>query len=103
MSKTYEMYLNKAHILIDGLKRNLNVVSEYGISPEELRDLENEVCEAEKMNEDVDRKRAELKVAIPRANEKLSQIKEVMSRMKRVVKHQTDPSQWTTFGILDKR
>ena len=32
MSKTYEMYLNKAQTLIDGLKKNLNVVSDYGIN-----------------------------------------------------------------------
>ena len=40
MSKTYEMYLNKAQTLIDGLKKNLNVVSDYGINQEDLRKLE---------------------------------------------------------------
>ncbi len=50
MSKTYEMYLNKAQTLIDGLKKNLNVVSDYGINQEDLRKLEQAVQEAGKLN-----------------------------------------------------
>ena len=79
MSKTYEMYLNKAQTLIDGLKKNLNVVSDYGINQEDLRKLEQAVQEAGKLNEDVDRRRAELNLVVPQANKKLAEIKVAMN------------------------
>lgn len=103
MSKTYEMYLNKAQTLIDGLKKNLNVVSDYGINQEDLRKLEQAVQEAEKLNEDVDRRRAELNLVVLQANKKLAEIKVAMNDMKRIVKHRVDPLRWTDFGVLDKR
>ena len=102
MSKTYEMYLNKAQTLIDGLKKNLNVVSDYGINQEDLRKLEQAVQEAGKLNEDVDRRRAELNLVVPQANKKLAEIKVAMNDMKRIVKHRVDPLRWTDFGVLDK-
>lgn len=103
MSKTYEMYLNKAQTLVDGLKKNLNVVSDYGISHEDLQKLEQAVHEAGKLNEDVDRRRAELSLVVPKANEKLVEIKDTMNHMKRIVKRRVDPLRWTDFGVLDKR
>ena len=47
MSKTNEMYLDKARSLIKGLKEHLETVKDYGISKDDLQKLEAAVSEGE--------------------------------------------------------
>lgn len=45
MSKTNEMYLDKARTLVKGLKEHLETVKNYGISIDDLQKLEAAVNE----------------------------------------------------------
>ena len=65
MSKTNEMYLDKARTLIKGLKEHLETVKNYGISIDDLQKLESAVNEGERLNAEVDRQRAELNKIVP--------------------------------------
>lgn len=103
MSKTYEMYLDKARTLVNGLRKNLDVVKGYGIQEADLDKLEAAVREGEQYNETVDRKRAELNAIVPEANQKLAEIKGMTYDYKRIVKVKVNQVYWENFGITDKR
>ena len=103
MSKTYLMHLDKTKSLISGFKANYNVVKEYGISQENLSELEDAVREAEKLNQEVEQKRAEVNAIVPVANKKLTEIKNITAGWKRMIKSKIDKEKWINFGIMDKR
>lgn len=103
MSKTNEMYLDKARTLIKGLKENLEMVKNYGISIDDLQKLEVAVNEGEKLNTEVDRQRAELNKIVPNASRKLAEVRSLTFELKRLIKPRVDPSHWLDYGIPDKR
>lgn len=103
MSKTNEMYLDKARTLIKGLKEHLETVKNYGVSMDDLVKLETAVNEGEKLNTEVDRRRAELNKILPDASRKLAEVRSMTSELKRLVKPRVEPSHWLDYGIPDKR
>ena len=54
------MYLDKARSLTKGLRKHLVTVKNYGVSASDLSKLEAAILEGEKLNAEVDRRRAEL-------------------------------------------
>lgn len=103
MSKTNEMYLDKARTLIKGLKEHLKTVKNYGISIDDLQKLEAAINEGERLNAEVDRQRAELNKIVPYASRKLAEVRNLTFELKRLVKSHVDPSHWLDYGIPDKR
>ena len=98
MSKTNEMYLDKARSLTKGLRKHLVTVKNYGVSASDLSKLE-----AEKLNAEVDRRRAELNEIIPNTNRKLAEIRNLTVYLKGLIKPRVDSSHWPEYGIADKR
>lgn len=103
MSKTYSDQLDKAKVLVAGLRRNYEQIRNRGISPENLTDLENAISEAEILNGEVERLRSEINEALAAANQKLITIKDRTLEYKRIVKRYNDMSKWADFGVMDKR
>lgn len=103
MSKTYSDQLDKAKVLVAGLRRNYEQIRNRGISPENLTDLENAISEAEILNGEVERLRSEINEALAAANKKLITIKDRTLEYKRIVKRYNDMSKWADFGVMDKR
>lgn len=103
MSKTYSDQLDKAKVLVAGLRRNYEQIRNRGISPENLTDLENAISEAEMLNGEVERLRSEINEALAAANKKLITIKDRTLEYKRIVKRYNDMSKWADFGVMDKR
>lgn len=103
MSKTYSDQLNKARILVAGLKKNHEQIRNQGISLEELNELDNAISEAEKLNSEVERLRLETSEAVTQANRKLITVKEKSLEFKRIVKRYNDISKWSDLGVMDKR
>ncbi|WP_419082266.1 hypothetical protein [Phocaeicola sp.] len=103
MSKTYSDQLDKAKVLIAGLRRNYEQIRNRGISLENLTDLENAISEAEILNGEVERLRSEINEALAAANKKLITIKDRTLEYKRIVKRYNDMSKWADFGVMDKR
>lgn len=103
MSKTYSDQLDKAKVLIAGLRRNYEQIRNRGISLENLTDLENAISEAEMLNGEVERLRSEINEALAAANKKLITIKDRTLEYKRIVKRYNDMSKWADFGVMDKR
>ena len=65
MSKTNEMYLDKARSLTKGLRNHLVTVKNYGVSASDLSKLEAAILEGEKLNLVVDRRLADLNECLP--------------------------------------
>lgn len=103
MSKTNEMYLDKARTLTQGLREHLETVKNYGVSENDLSKLESAILEGEKLNAEVDRRRAELNEVVPTANHKLAEIRNLTAYLKSLVKRRVDSSHWPEYGIADKR
>ena len=99
MSKTNEMYLDKARTLVKGLKEHLETVKNYGISIDDLQKLEAAVNEGERLNAEVDRQRAELNKIVPNTSRKLAEVRSLTFELKRLVKPRVDPSYWLDYGI----
>jgi cbb3-type cytochrome oxidase cytochrome c subunit len=103
MSKTNEMYLDKARTLTKGLREHLETVKNYGVSESDLSKLESAILEGEKLNVEVDRRRAELNEIVPTANHKMAEIRNLTAYLKNLVKRRVDSSHWPEYGISDKR
>lgn len=95
--------MDKAKVLIAGLRRNYEQIRNRGISLENLTDLENAISEAEILNGEVERLRSEINEALAAANKKLITIKDRTLEYKRIVKRYNDMSKWADFGVMDKR
>ena len=95
--------MDKAKVLVAGLRRNYEQIRNRGISPENLTDLENAISEAEMLNGEVERLRSEINEALAAANKKLITIKDRTLEYKRIVKRYNDMSKWADFGVMDKR
>lgn len=103
MSKTYSDQMNKAKILVTGMRRNYEQIKEHGISLEELSMLESAISEGEKLNKEVERLRSEISEMSTQANRKLITVKDKSLELKRIVKRHIDIDHWEDFGVMDKR
>lgn len=101
MPKTYADQVRKARTLVAGLKENYELVRDKGIGLGELTELE--AAAAEGLNNEVERLRSEVGVAVKKANRKLLGIKERVREYKRIVKRSYDAARLPEFGVLDKR
>ena len=86
------MYLDKARSLTKGLRKHLVTVKNYGVSASDLSKLEAAILEGEKLNAEVDRRRAEL-----------NEIRNLTVYLKGLIKPRVDSSHWPEYGIADKR
>ena len=84
------MHLDKARILAKGLREHLETVKNYGVSANDLSKLETAILEGEKLNAEVDRRRAELNEIVPTANHTLAEIRNLTAYLKGLVKRRVD-------------
>ena len=104
MSKVYAEQVEKAQILVAGLKANFNLVkSGCDITMEQVKVLEEEANEAARMNAEVEALREEVSRKAAIANRKLDELKRNMMDAKRQIKSSFDPCKWADLGVLDKR
>lgn len=103
MSKTYSDQVEKATLLVAGLKKNFNEVESRGISREQIARLEEAAAEASRMNAEVETLRAEVSEKAAAANKKLAEVKNGIQNAKQIVKRCFDQSRWPDFGVMDKR
>lgn len=103
MSKTYADQVEKAQILVAGLKKNLELVESRGITREQIKQLEEGAQEAALMNKEVEALREQVSEKAARANKKLIEVKNNMLNAKQIVKRCFDQERWPDFGVMDKR
>ncbi|MBQ8190507.1 MAG: hypothetical protein IJZ45_01935 [Bacteroidaceae bacterium] len=103
MSKTYSIQIEKARTLLDGLRKNYNCVSPYGVTNKALNQLEREAAEADRMNDELDALRAQVSEKSSVANQKLNDLRIHLQELKGVVKKNFDQTRWEALGVPDKR
>ena len=104
MSKVYAEQVEKAQILVAGMKANFDLVKlRCGITMEQVKALEEAANEAARMNAEVEALREEVSRKASVANLKLIEVKDAMKHAKKQIKSSFDPLKWIELGVLDKR
>ncbi len=103
MSKTYLDQMAKAKMLVNGLRKNAEWAEKHNISQEDLLAMEMTIGEGEKLNAEVDALREKTHEIVTLANEKMIEVKDKMTCIKRIIKANVDPSRWMDYGVMDKR
>jgi hypothetical protein len=103
MSKVYSEQVQKANMLVAGMRKNFDLVKNHGITLEQLSQLEEAAKEAAVMNQEVEALRRQTSAKAAQANQKLIEVKDAMRDAKRVVKGYFEQTKWESFGVFDKR
>ena len=103
MSITILNEIDKAKVLVDGMRKNLDKAKELGIDAPALDRLEKAFTDLKIKDDELDalRRRATLKVK--ENNELLADMKEQMFSMRKAVKQNYPQQEWMSFGVQDKR
>lgn len=103
MSITILNEIDKAKVLVDGMRKNLDKAKELGIDAPALDRLEKAFTDLKIKDDELDalRRRATLKVK--ENNELLADMKEQMLSMRKAVKQNYPQQEWMSFGVQDKR
>ena len=103
MSITILNEIDKAKVLVDGMRNNLDKAKQLGIDAPALDRLEKAFTDLKIKDDELDalRRRATLKVK--ENNELLADMKEQMLSMRKAVKQNYPQQEWVSFGVQDKR
>lgn len=103
MSITILNEIDKAKVLVDGMRKNLDKAKQLGIDAPALDRLEKAFTDLKIKDDELDalRRRATLKVK--ENNELLADMKEQMLSMRKAVKQNYPQQEWISFGLQDKR
>lgn len=103
MSKINLEQVQRARMLVEGLRKNYSQVNRYGISAEEITRLEQLAGELEKLDGELEALRTEVSNKVGVTNHKLAEVKSGLMSAKQIVKRNFDPESWKNFGVMDKR
>jgi phage-related tail protein len=95
--------IEKTELLISGLKNNFDVVKNWKIDEQSIKEMETEKAELNVKNQELERLMEQARGVSRDATVKLSKLREKYADVKKKVKMNTDPSRWPQFGIPDKR
>jgi len=103
MSKTIDLQIEKCRQLVDGFRRNLQKLSDKGVTESQLDELSKRLDELKKANDECEAIRKELTEKVRQMNVILLDVKEEYQAKKRLVKGYYPMDEWIDFGIPDKR
>lgn len=103
MSVTNEIQIQKSRQLIDGFRKNINVLREHGVKDEDLAKMEKDLDALTVANKECDTVRAEMREKSQNSRKILTAVKEVFVEKKKLIKGLYPQEEWIRFGIVDKR
>ena len=103
MSKTIEQQIEKSRMLITGFRRNINVLSDRGVTEAELNAMDVELRKLVEINAECDKLREELSVKVKNMNSILNVVKDSFFNYKKRIKQNYSQERWIDFGVADKR
>lgn len=103
MSKVYDENVRKALTVAEGVRRNLEVLSQYGITKQQIDALVAVANDTGAKSAEVDelRKIVAEKASIARVS--LESLTVGLREIKQVIKRNFEQPKWIDFGIEDKR
>lgn len=103
MSKTIDLQIEKVNTLIKGLNSNANEMAKYGITSNDIAEMETLNGKLTEANKECDAIRAELSEKVKAMNTTLIQVKERFQETKRTIKNNYPQYDWAKYGVMDKR
>ncbi|MCI5818208.1 MAG: hypothetical protein SPE53_07210 [Prevotella sp.] len=103
MSNTIELQLEKSCMLIAGLRKNLSLLADKGITESMLDNMESDIQNLESQNRECNAARAALSERVKAMNNKFNDLKETYFSTKRIIKNNYPQEVWNRFGVEDKR
>lgn len=103
MSKTFDLSVEKAQVLVAGIKKNYVELERLGIQWESLKQLEENSAQATAMIAEVEQMRETVSQKLQAANSKLDEVKNGYSALRQIIKLNYPQEQWAKFGLMDKR
>ncbi len=103
MSVTNATQIKKSRDLIDGFRKNINLLRSKGISEQVLDRMTQAVNSLAEADHECDEIRAEYKKKSTKTREILTEVKQTFVEKKKLVKLNYPQDEWIKFGIVDKR
>lgn len=103
MSVTVKNEINKAEVLVSGLRKHLDDVKQIGISADRIKELEEASKTLRQKDEELDALRQEVTKKSRENHELLAELKEQMFTFRKAVKQRYTQPDWIKFGVQDKR
>lgn len=94
MSKTIEQQIEKSRMLITGFRRNINVLSDRGVTEAELNAMDVELRKLVEINAECDKLREELSVKVKNMNSILNVVKDSFFNYKKIIKQNYSQERW---------
>lgn len=103
MSITILNEIDKAKVLVDGMRKNLDKAKQLGIDAPALDRLEKAFTDLKIKDDELDALRRQATLKVKENNELLADMKEQMLSMRKAVKQNYPQLEWMSFGVQDKR
>ena len=103
MSITILNEIDKAKVLVDGMRKNLDKAKQLGIDAPALDRLEKAFTDLKIKDDELDALRRQATLKVKENNELLADMKEQMLSMRKAVKQNYPQQEWISFGVQDKR
>ena len=103
MSITILNEIDKAKVLVDGMRKNLDKAKQLGIDAPALDRLEKAFTDLKIKDDELDALRRQATLKVKENNELLADMKEPMLSMRKAVKQNYPQQEWMSFGVQDKR
>lgn len=103
MSITILNEIDKAKVLADGLRKNLDKVQSLGVTAQQLDRLEQTYGELKSKDDALEALRRQATLRVRENNEMLADLKAQMLAVRKVVKEHFPQQEWLAFGVQDKR
>ena len=102
-TKTYAEQINKAQVMLAGLKGNAGLLARRGLDEAFLNKLESNHSLAVAFNNEQEKLKSDLVTKTTQLDAKLAELAEQVSEAQKLVKMDFDQSRWKEFGIDAKR
>ncbi|MBR1834902.1 MAG: hypothetical protein IJ785_05300 [Bacteroidales bacterium] len=103
MSITILNEIDKAKVLVDGMRKNLDKAKQLGIDSQTLNRLEKTFTVLKTKDDELDALRRQATLKVKENNELLADMKSQMLAVRKAVKENYPQQEWIDFGVQDKR
>lgn len=103
MSVTILNEIDKADVLVTGLKKHLAEMKQLGIGADAIKRLEEAAKTLRQKDEEVDALRRQASLKGHQNRELLADLKAQMLEFRKAVKNRYPQNEWINYGVQDKR
>ena len=103
MSKTIDAQIEKSEMLIEGFRKHIENLREWGVEEADLGAMSERLKDLKVADEACMKLRQELSKRVKATNEILADAKSHYLLCKRLIKENFPQEVWQQYGVLDKR